>query len=116
MPIELLPLYTLHVQFRAPITIPGAPVGTRMIFEIESVEFEGEAIRGHMVGSAAADWVTVGPDGTATLDIRATVEVDGEASSACRRREEQTSATRRGGPKRSFSRHGTRPRIRGTCS
>jgi Protein of unknown function (DUF3237) len=33
-----------------------------------------------MVGAAAADWVTVGPDGMGTLDIRETIRTDDGAA------------------------------------
>lgn len=75
MPITLAPLYTLHAQLRPPITIAG-PAGTRMIFEVDSAEIAGEGFRGHLLGTAAADWLVVGPDGTGAIDVRATVELD----------------------------------------
>jgi hypothetical protein len=47
-----------------------------MIFEIESTDFEGDGFRGHQLGHTAAEWIVVGPDGTANLDIRDTVQLD----------------------------------------
>ena len=47
-----------------------------MIFEIASVQVKGDRLSGEMLGAAAADWVTVGPDGMATLDIRETIRTD----------------------------------------
>lgn len=75
MAIDLAPLYTAHVQLRPPITVADGPAGTRMIFEVASVELAGQGFQGRMLGQAAADWLVVGPDGTATLDIRATVQL-----------------------------------------
>ena len=76
MSIELVPLMHATINLRDPILIPDTPSGTRLIIEIESASFEGERIKGKLKGSAAADWLTVGPDGTGTLDVRTTLETD----------------------------------------
>jgi len=72
MALELVPLCTLHVQLKPPIEVGAGPAGTRLIFEVESVKIEGDRLSGEMAGAAAADWLIVGPEGTGTLDIRAT--------------------------------------------
>ena len=51
-----------------------------MIFEITSVQVKGDRLNGEMLGAAAADWVTVGPDGMGTLDIRETIRTDDGAA------------------------------------
>ena len=56
--------------------IPDTPSGMRMIVEVASATFEGDRIKGKQKGVAAADWLTVGPEGTGTLDVRATLETD----------------------------------------
>ena len=76
MTIELVPLMTATINLREPIMLPNTPSGTRLIVEVASATFEGERIRGKQKGVAAADWLTVGPDGTGTLDVRATLETD----------------------------------------
>jgi hypothetical protein len=73
MPIELVPLCTAKVQLKPPIEIGPAVFGSRMIFEVVSIETEGERFRATMEGAAAADWLLVGPGGEASLDVRATV-------------------------------------------
>ena len=72
MAIELVPLCTLRVQLKPPIEVGTGPAGTRLIFEVESVKMDGDRLSGEMAGSAAADWLVIGPEGTGTLDIRAT--------------------------------------------
>jgi hypothetical protein len=72
MAIELVPLCTMRVQLKPPIEVGTGPAGTRLIFEAESVKFSGDRFSGEMVGVASGDWLLVGPEGTATLDIRAT--------------------------------------------
>lgn len=76
MSIELVPLMTATINLREPIMLPNTPSGTRVIVEVASASFEGDRIKGKQKGVAAADWLTVGPEGTGTLDVRATLETD----------------------------------------
>jgi hypothetical protein len=76
MSIELVPLMTATINLREPIMLPNTPSGTRIIVEVASASFEGDRIKGKQKGVAAADWLTVGPEGTGTLDVRATLETD----------------------------------------
>jgi hypothetical protein len=74
--IELVPLCTLGVQLRPPIVVGTGCAGTRVIFEVASVQVKGDRLRAEMTGAAAADWQLIGPEGTATLDVRATLRTD----------------------------------------
>jgi hypothetical protein len=76
MPIELVPLTTAVIKLADPIVLPNTPSGTRIIVEVESATYEGERLSGKQKGVAAADWMTVGPDGTGSLDVRGTLETD----------------------------------------
>jgi hypothetical protein len=76
MSIELIPLCTATVTLAEPITLAGTPVGTRMILEVLDARTEGERFTSRIKGSANADWLLVGADGTGSLDVRATVETD----------------------------------------
>lgn len=80
MAIELIPLCTAHIQLRPPIEVGAGPAGTRSVFEVESVHVKGDRLSGQMVGSAAADWLSIGPEGTGTLDVRATFRTDDGAT------------------------------------
>lgn len=60
--------------------IPKGPMGTRIIAGVETMEITGERLNASMVGRAAADWVTMGPDGSyGTLDVRATLKTHDDA-------------------------------------
>jgi hypothetical protein len=74
--MELVPLCTATITLREPMILPDTPSGTRMIVEVESAVYEGERLSGKLKGTAAADWMTLGPDGTGTLDVRGTLETD----------------------------------------
>ena len=76
MAIELVPLCTLRVQLKPPIAVGTGCAGTRVIFEVASVQVKGDRLRAEMTGAAAADWQLIGPEGTATLDVRATLRTD----------------------------------------
>jgi hypothetical protein len=75
MAIELVPLTIATITLSAEqILLPNTPGGTRMIVEVEDAVLEGERLSGKLKGRAAADWLTLAPDGTGTLDVRAAFE------------------------------------------
>jgi hypothetical protein len=78
--IELVPLCTLHVQLKPPIDVGAGPHGTRLIIEVASAQIKGDRLSGEMVGSAGADWLLVGPEGTTTLDVRFAFKTDDGAT------------------------------------
>jgi len=78
-PLDLIPLGRMTSELRIPFVLDGTPSGGRWIFEVESGRFEGERLRASMEGSAAADWLQVGPDGTGTLDVRCLLRTDDDA-------------------------------------
>jgi hypothetical protein len=72
--IELVPLCTATITLKDPIVLPNTPSGMRTIVEVADVKLEGERLSGSMKGTAGADWATIGPDLTCTLDVRMTFE------------------------------------------
>ena len=76
MAIELVPLCTLRAQLKPPIAVGPGPSGTRLIVEVVSAQVKGDRLSGEMLGAAAADWMIVGPEGTGTVDVRATLQTD----------------------------------------
>ncbi len=72
MTIELVPLCTVRAQAKPPIEVGAGPAGTRLVFEIAQAEIKGDRLTGELLGSASADWLLVGPEGTASLDVRMT--------------------------------------------
>jgi hypothetical protein len=75
MTIELVPLCDAVMTLREPVMIADSPLGTRMIFEVASATVTGDRLQATLRNEAAsADWVTVGPNGVCTLDVRLTLE------------------------------------------
>ena len=54
----------------------GGPMTTRVIVEFRNVRLEGPRVRAVQRGATSGDWLVVGADATATLDIRMTLEAD----------------------------------------
>ena len=78
-PLELVPMGEMVARLRSPFVLDGTPSGTRMIFEVEDGHIAGPRLNGRLEGNAAADWLTVGPDGTGTLDVRTLLRTDDDA-------------------------------------
>jgi hypothetical protein len=68
------PLMRLHLTVAATEEIGLTPRGHLTIFPITGGSFEGERLRGIVLGGA--DWVTAAADGTFELDLRLTLETD----------------------------------------
>lgn len=56
------------------IRLAGTPAGDRVIVEFPAVDWVGERLNATLRGKAAADWLVIGKDGTALIDIRFTLE------------------------------------------
>jgi uncharacterized protein DUF3237 len=80
MAIDLVPLCTLQVQLKPPIEVGAGCAGTRVIVEVASIQVKGDRLCADMAGAAVADWLIIGPDGTLTLDVRATLNTDDGAT------------------------------------
>lgn len=76
MAIELVPLGHLTFHIGEQTVLRSSPSGMRVIADLSAVEWTGERVRGKLKGVAAADWLTIGADGTATLDLRFTLVTD----------------------------------------
>jgi uncharacterized protein DUF3237 len=74
MALDLIPLGTMTLSIARSHRISHAPVGTRVILELGAVRWEGERVNAKLAGVAAADWVSVGPDGIGSPDARFTLE------------------------------------------
>src|SRR5471030_1205946 len=68
------PLMRLRFTTAATEEIGQTPHGMLSIFPIAGGSFEGERLRGTVLGGA--DWVTAAADGTRELDLRVTLETD----------------------------------------
>jgi Protein of unknown function (DUF3237) len=74
--VELIPLCTFVAELAGPLTVGPTPAGERTIFEVESGAAHGPRLCGRLEGRSAADWLTVGPEGTGTIDVRALLKTD----------------------------------------
>jgi len=74
MPIELVHLCDARFTLREPITLSDTPLGTKVIAEVATAEYDGERFKAKLKGVAAADWVTFDSHGLGTLDVRVTLE------------------------------------------
>jgi hypothetical protein len=70
MTIELMSFGTLTIKMRAPQILAGTPAGTRVVVEFTAVRLESPRLVAERQGATAGDWLIVGPEGTATLDMR----------------------------------------------
>lgn len=68
-----------HVEVKLGPThaLLNAPYGARLNVDVLDARIEGPRINASLLGTAAADWVTVAPDSkTGALDVRATLKTD----------------------------------------
>ncbi|MEZ5657862.1 MAG: DUF3237 domain-containing protein [Burkholderiaceae bacterium] len=72
--MELVYEYTQRVQLERRIVGPG-PYGTRVVASATGGTIRGQRLNGKVVG-AGADWLLIGADGYARLDVRAQFETD----------------------------------------
>ena len=70
LPVDYLCRVEYATAAATPILIPSGPVGTRVVVAATSGSFEGPRLRGEVIGPGG-DWVTVAPNGTLRLDVRA---------------------------------------------
>ena len=67
----------VHATLAPAHMLLDAPFGGRLIVDVTGARLEGPRIKASLIGTAAADWVTVSPDGTmGALDVRATLVTD----------------------------------------
>ncbi len=78
--LALDPLGTLTLTMGTTTRIPDTPSGTRVIVEFPAITWESDRVRAKLFGNVAADWLAVGPEGTATLDMRFTLATDDGAT------------------------------------
>ena len=72
--IELVPLCEATLQVGELISLENTPTGSLRIGEIVQSSWQGERFRARQRGRAAADWLDMAPDGTASVDVRLVVE------------------------------------------
>ena len=82
---ELVHVATMRAQLGADqFTIPAGPKGSRVVAEVDAIDVTGDRLRATMAGTSAADWLTLGPDGSyGTLDVRFTLTTDDDVAVYC---------------------------------
>ena len=73
--MELELEFTYEASLAAPLMIGAGPYGTRAYFEVAEGKVKGDRINGTFVGGAG-DWLLIGSDGWARLDVRSQVQTD----------------------------------------
>jgi hypothetical protein len=74
LPVEHL--FTLTCGTAPAIAVPDGPSGTRLLYAVTGGTVAGDRVRGTVVPSPGGDWVTVGADGTARIDVRLVLQPD----------------------------------------
>jgi hypothetical protein len=68
---ELVHEFTYHADLEPPAACGVGPYGTRFIFSATGGTFEGDRLKG-TIAPGTVDWLLLGPDNVARLDVRAT--------------------------------------------
>ena len=77
--IQTRPLFEIRLQVPTVIDIGETPLGRRRIAAVTAGEFQGERLRGTVVGAPAGDWLLQRRDGVTVLDVRLLLRTeDGE--------------------------------------
>lgn len=77
--LELVPLARVTVAAGERHRVTGGPFGDRLVVAIGEGRWEGERLRGSVVG-AGGDWAVPGPDGVTLLDVRQVLRTDDGAT------------------------------------
>jgi len=74
--IQTRPLFDITLQVPRIVDIGDTPLGRRRIATVTGGEFEGERLRGTVVGAPAGDWLLQRNDGATVLDVRLLLRTD----------------------------------------
>ena len=74
--IETRPLFELTLRVPQIVDLGDTPLGRRRIATVAGGEFQGERLRGTVVGAPGGDWLLQRADGTTVLDVRILLRTD----------------------------------------
>ena len=74
--IETRPLFDITLQVPSVLDLGDTPLGRRRIATVTGGEFQGERLRGTVVGAPAGDWLLQRHDGATVLDVRLLLRTD----------------------------------------
>ena len=66
---------SVRAEVAEPLFVGAGPLGMRMVGPVTGGTFEGERLRGTVLGSGA-DWLLVRPDGWGNIDVRMQLRTD----------------------------------------
>ena len=70
------PLFELRLDVPPLIDLGDTPYGRRRIAAVTGGSFEGERLRGTVLGAPGGDWLLLRPDGVLMLDVRIVLKTD----------------------------------------
>jgi hypothetical protein len=71
--------FIYHATLKEPVNVGVGPYGMRVVYEVTGGSFEGQRLKGKVL-TGGGDWLLVGPDGWARLDVRAQLLTDDGAA------------------------------------
>ena len=74
--IQTRPLFDIVLQVPQVLDLGDTPLGRRRIATVTGGEFQGERLRGTVVGAPAGDWLLQRSDGVTVLDVRILLRTD----------------------------------------
>lgn len=74
--ISTRPLFEIRLHVPQVVDIGDTPLGRRRIANVTGGEFQGERLRGTVVGAPAGDWLLQRNDGVTVLDVRLLLRTD----------------------------------------
>jgi hypothetical protein len=74
--IKTRPLFEIRLDVPQVLDLGDTPLGRRRIATVTAGSFEGERLRGEVVGAPAGDWLLQRTDGVLVLDVRLLLRTD----------------------------------------
>ena len=74
--IQTRPLFEMRLQVPQIVDIGDTPLGRRRIATVTGGSFQGERLRGEVVGAPGGDWLLQRNDGVTVLDVRLLLRTD----------------------------------------
>jgi hypothetical protein len=71
--------FEYYATLKEPVEVGTGPFGTRVVVEVTGGRFEGPRLKGRIL-TGGGDWLLIGPDGWARLDVRAQFVTDDGAA------------------------------------
>jgi hypothetical protein len=73
------PLFRTELELGPSMDAGATPYGTRRIFPVSGGRFEGERVRGRVLGETGGDWLLMRQDGAFQQDVRLLLRADDDS-------------------------------------